>query len=76
MTETAERLKQELSQLDEHDRAELAEYLIYSLGESGDEEADGAWEIELSRRLGEIESGQAIGTPADLVFAQLREKHS
>lgn len=76
MTETAERLRQELSQLDERDRAELAEFLIYSLGSDEGENSTDAWDVELSRRLAEIESGQAVGTPADAVFASLREKYS
>ena len=76
MTEIAERLKQELSQLDARDRAEIAEFLLCSLDSEGNESVDEAWEAELNRRVAEIESGQAVGTPAEVVFARLREKYS
>lgn len=76
MTEAAERLKTELAQLPTADRAELAHFLLHSLDEETDSDADAAWEAELQRRWSEVQSGQAIGEPADKVFAELRKKHS
>lgn len=76
MTEVAERLKPALTQLSEQDRAALAHFLIHSLDEHEDDDAEAAWDVELARRAEEIKSGKAIGEPAAKVFADLREKYS
>ena len=76
MTETAEKLKAQLSQLSMQERAELAHFLINSLDEGVDADAEAAWDAELARRLEEIRSGNAVGEPADKVFAELRKKYS
>jgi putative addiction module component (TIGR02574 family) len=76
MTETAERMKQQLLDLSLRDRAELAHFLIQSLDEGHDLDAEAAWDAELSRRMKDIENGVETGVPADSVFAQLRAKHS
>lgn len=44
MTETAERLKSELSRLPAQDRAELASFLIDSLDPQRDEGVEAAWQ--------------------------------
>jgi putative addiction module component (TIGR02574 family) len=75
MTDIAMRLKDEILQLSEADRAELAHLILNSLHES-DEEYDAAWEAELDRRFAEIESGKVVGIPADVVFAEFRRKNS
>lgn len=76
MTETIERMKRELVSLPACDRAYLASFLIDSLESDEDAGLDPAWEPELKRRLHEVLSGQAVGEPADAVFARLREKYS
>jgi putative addiction module component (TIGR02574 family) len=76
MTETAEKLKIELSQLSTKERAELAYFLIHSLDEEVDYEIEIAWDVELTRRMQEINSGVASGKPSNQVFAELREKYS
>ena len=76
MTEIAERLKPELAQLSARDRAALAYFLIHSLDEDEDPDAEAAWDVELARRGEEIRSGKAVGEPAAKVFAELREKYS
>lgn len=76
MTAVAEKLKTELSQLPESDRAELAHFLLRSLDEQDDADAEAAWEAELGRRAKEIRSGSATGQPAEKVMAELREKFS
>jgi putative addiction module component (TIGR02574 family) len=76
MTETAEKLKAQLSQLSMQERAELAHFLIHPLDEGVDADAEAAWEAELARRVEEIRSGKAVGEPADKVFAELRKKYS
>jgi putative addiction module component (TIGR02574 family) len=76
MTETAEKLKAQLSQLSMQERAELAHFLIHSLDEDVDADAEAAWDAELARRMGEIRNGTAVGELADTVFAELRKKYS
>jgi putative addiction module component (TIGR02574 family) len=76
MTEAAEKLKAQLSQLSMQERAELAHFLIHSLDEAVDADAEAAWDTELARRMEEIRSGNAVGEPADKVFAELRKKYS
>ena len=76
MTDIAERLKPELAGLSAQDRAALASFLIRSLDEAEDADAEAAWDAELARRAEDIKSGKAIGIPADQVFADLRKKYS
>lgn len=76
MTEIAEKLKVELSQLSIKDRAELAYFLIHSLEESIDNDVEVAWDAELTGRLDEILNGKAIGESSNQVFSKLREKYS
>jgi putative addiction module component (TIGR02574 family) len=76
MTEIAEKLKTELSQLSQEERAELAYFLIRSLDEEVDSDVENAWDDELTRRLEAIDIGTASGKPASQVFADLREKYS
>ena len=76
MTDIAERLKPELAGLSAQDRAALASFLIRSLDEAEDADAEAAWDAELARRAEDIKSGKAIGIPADQVFADLSEKYS
>jgi putative addiction module component (TIGR02574 family) len=58
------------------DRAELAYFLIHSLDEDVDDDAEIAWDAELERRMQEITNGTASGEPSSNVFAELREKYS
>lgn len=54
-----QRLRSEILALSEAERAELAHELIQSLDAPHDNDAEDAWEREISRRIGEIDSGQA-----------------
>lgn len=76
MSVTAEKLRTELANLAEADRAELARFLIQSLDEGEDKDAEKAWDVELERRAEEITSGRAAGEPADKVLSELRKKYS
>jgi hypothetical protein len=62
MTETAEKLKLQLSQLSAQDRAELAHFLIHSLDEDADDDVEAAWNTEIAKRLEDIHNG-ALGIP-------------
>jgi putative addiction module component (TIGR02574 family) len=76
VTETAEKLKLELSHLSTQERAELASFLIHSLDENVDQDIESAWDAELAQRTQEINGGNASGEPSDQVFAALRQKYS
>jgi len=76
MNAAVKRIRTELSSLSEADRAELARFLIASLDEGTDADAEAAWDAELERRAEEIKSGRASGEPSEKVFSELRAKHS
>ena len=76
MTETMEQLKVQLERLPSQERAELAHFLLSSLEQEADADADAAWEVELARRVTDIQSGKVVGTPAAQVFAELRAQFS
>lgn len=71
-----EHLRSEALQLSANERAELALILIQSLDGGADDDAEAAWDAELSRRLNQIERGEVAGQPAESVISRLREKHS
>jgi hypothetical protein len=48
MTETAEKLKLELSHLSIQEQAEIASFLIRSLDENVDQDIESAWDAELT----------------------------
>ena len=75
MSETVKKLKEEIEILTNQERAEIARFAIHSLDQGVDDDAEAAWEVELARRVSDIESGRAVGKPADRVFAELRGKH-
>jgi len=76
MGKVAEKLKGELVRLSARERAELAQFLIQSLDDETDADAEAAWDAELARRAREIQAGEAVGEPAKKVMAELRKKHS
>ncbi len=76
MPGTIEALKVQLQELPAADRAELAHFLIQTLDEGADADAEAAWNQELDRREAEIRSGTVAGIPAEQVFADLRKKLS
>jgi putative addiction module component (TIGR02574 family) len=74
-TPALEQMKTQLALFTVQERAELAHFLIQSLGEKG-ESVEAAWEAEAARRLEEIKAGQVVGKPAAQMFDELRAKHS
>ncbi|WP_414515760.1 addiction module protein [Nostoc sp. PCC 9305] len=76
MSETAEKLKLELSQLSAKERAEIAYFLIHSLDEGMDDNLETAWDTELTQRLEDINCKTAIGQPSSQVCSELRKKYS
>jgi putative addiction module component (TIGR02574 family) len=75
MTAIAERLKEDLGRLSLPERAELAQFLLDSLEDGSDPDAEQAWEAELAQREHEIRTGQAVGEPAAQVIAELRKQY-
>jgi hypothetical protein len=76
MSETAEKLKLELSQLSAKERAEIAYFLIHSLDDDLDDDLETVWDTELTQRLEDINRKTFIGEPISQVFEELREKYS
>jgi putative addiction module component (TIGR02574 family) len=58
-TETLERIRSEVLELTEAERAELAHDLIASLDEPRESGVEEAWEREILHRISLIDSGQA-----------------
>ena len=56
---TLEKVRTEALRLSDAERAELAHSLVVSLDGAADADAESAWDAEILRRLGEIESGTA-----------------
>ena len=67
-------LKQKALSLSERERAELAKDLLVSLDGPGDSEAKKAWDIELCRRINEIESGVAKLLEPDEVLIKVKRR--
>ena len=67
-------LKRKAAQLDENERAELALALIESLDGETDVGVEEAWQIEVERRIAQIERGEVKLIPGDEVFARVRRK--
>jgi len=70
-------LETEALELPSEERAQLAKTLLVSLDDDpGDDpaEVERAWELEIRRRLAELEAGTAELIPAEEVFAELRAR--
>jgi putative addiction module component (TIGR02574 family) len=76
MSALAQKLKTELGQLAELERAELAHFLIHSLDAPPSDVGEEEFDAELGRRAEEIRAGRASGEPAAGVFAELRARFS
>lgn len=76
MSVAAEKLKSQLAGLSAAERAEMAHFLILSLEETVDADADRLWDAELNRREQEIREGTAQGEPWEKASAELRKKYS
>lgn len=72
MSDTLAEIKEKATKLSERERAELALSLIESLDGPADPDAEKAWQLEIERRVGEIERGEVKLIPGDEVFAEAR----
>ena len=59
-------------ELSPEERAQLAQRLLSSL--TRDPEVEAAWDVEIRRRVGELESGAMNAIPAEEVFAEGRRR--
>jgi putative addiction module component (TIGR02574 family) len=75
MTTVMKQLMHDALELSVSERAELAHILITSIDESAGEDISSAWDIELKRRVREIQEGKVKGIPAEEVFAKLEAKY-
>ena len=67
-------LRQDALALSESDRATLARDLVASLDGPEDPDAAKAWDIELCRRINEIDAGNAELLDADDVLSRVKER--
>jgi putative addiction module component (TIGR02574 family) len=72
MPDPVAELSQRALTLAPQDRARLAEELLASLGADLEPEVDAAWDVELKKRIAEVESGTVKLLPADEVFERVR----
>ena len=72
MSGQALKWKSELATLPVRDRAELAYFLLESLGD--DDSSEAAWDAQLQGRIDDVQQGRVTGVPASEVFDQLRKR--
>ena len=73
MSEEVAAIVAQLGRMSVTDRAELAYQVLLSL-EPEEAGAQETWGEELARRVARIKSGDAVGIPADDVFAKWRNR--
>ena len=71
MTTLVDELSQKALELPTEERVLLAERLLATVHEV-DPEVEAAWDVEIQRRLAEIDRGTAKLIPAEEVFAKVR----
>lgn len=71
MSALAEELSRKALALTPEERVWLAEELLSTVHEE-DPEVEAAWDVEIKRRITEIENGTAKLIPAEEVFAEIR----
>lgn len=63
MNTTAKQLYDNALQLPDSERSELAAWLIESLDPEVDRDVERAWDVEIKRRIDELESGVVTAVP-------------
>lgn len=74
MSPLVEGLKTQLGQLPSDDRAELAHFLLSTLG-AEDHDAESVWDRLASQRVAKIRAGEAKGRDASGFLGELRERY-
>jgi putative addiction module component (TIGR02574 family) len=75
MSDSLDKMTNEVLSLPIDDRAKLAHELIMSLDERIDSDVNNAWEAEISRRAQQIKDGTAKGRPAEEVLSEIRARY-
>lgn len=73
---TLEKLRSEALSLSEPERAELAHSLVTSLDGPADRDTQLSWDVEIQRRLAEIDSGTAQLIDREDLRRRMRERMS
>ena len=73
MNDSIDRLKSQAQDLSATERADLASFLLDSLGP--DAAVEDAWRAEIARRVEAVRAGRVAGRPHDDVLAELRETY-
>jgi putative addiction module component (TIGR02574 family) len=73
MTTLLEELSVRARALEPEDRVRLAEDLLASLHDEPQAEVEGAWELEIQRRLEEVTNGSVRLIPSEEVHAEARK---
>ena len=60
-----------MATLPAHDRADLACFLLESLG---DDDSDATWDVQLQQRIDDVQQGRVTGVSASEVFDQFRKR--
>lgn len=74
MTKSVATLFEDALVLEENDRATLAGLLFESIEAEPDPDVNAAWEVEIERRLNQLESGEVELIPWDEVKQKLYDK--
>ena len=72
MPDAVTELAQRGRALDPKDRQRLVDLLLDSLAESPDPDVEEAWRLEIKRRVGAYERGEAVLHDADEVMAEAK----
>jgi len=73
-TAELEALRAEALALTEAERARLASDLVASLDGPADENLAAAWDVEVCRRINEMEANPALTLEPELVLAEARQR--
>tara|TARA_B100001540_G_scaffold12936_1_gene11380 strand:+ start:4649 stop:4888 length:240 start_codon:yes stop_codon:yes gene_type:complete len=73
-TAELEALRSEALALAETERAKLARDLVASLDGPADEDLSAAWDVEICRRINEIEANPTLTLDPEQVLAEARQR--
>ncbi len=71
MSLTLQELKNAAAELPTGERADLAQFLLRSLDEQDEEEAQAEWLALAEQRMAEVRAGKVVGIPAEEVLKNL-----
>ena len=74
MAKSARELYEEAMRLDPKERATLMRLLVDSLDAESEEGAEAVWQIEIERRIAELDSGQVQAVPWEELRARLYQR--